>query len=450
MKRPNRRRFEPSPKRNERNRAAALLAVFLLFLAGYLFVITRPGLLAEIDSTVISALSGLVSIGIGVLVTTFSFVFVALSLVSAQFSPRIVRHFWHADRFRFFFLWSSVLVLAYCFVIQFTPYPRLHLLGLVLGGYQTFVLFPVFLGYLADNINAASITKNIADRTVDEVARAYELKPGAYEAHRERGVVRSTKSGFLENIDSLRLAAVFAEIRARDPEARLIISNYVGSFIEIASPLAHIEPPVAINENLEANIAACFSVHKFRSYTNDIEYGIRQLVDIAIKAISPAINDPTTCVNCIHQLGVILKEIAVREDHSTLYNQMCEAGVFLKEPSFEQYLDDAYDQIYQWGRRDHVVVRNIVSVLNDILSAVPDVGRVATVVKEVDEMELGWLIDGKGDDRFGLREYRNYARKSLAAFYTAAGERSAELGEMSLSSRSKQTAKRYEESIEVF
>ena len=117
-----------------------------LFLVGWAFFVRDQNVFSMAEPMMRAALSSWVSIGITILVTTFSFVFVALSLVSVQFSPRIVRHFWHRDRFRALFLWSSIAVCAFCFVIQFTENSSLHALGLFLGAYQTFVLFPLFLG----------------------------------------------------------------------------------------------------------------------------------------------------------------------------------------------------------------------------------------------------------------------------------------------------------------
>jgi uncharacterized membrane protein len=442
-------RFSRYPIRSERERAVVLLSVLGLFLAVYVFIATRQDILDKIDSTVVAAITSFVSIGIAVLVTTFSFVFVALSLVSMQFSPRVVRHFWHADRFRFVFLWSSVAVFAFCFFVQFFNVPRLHLLGLVIGSYQIFVLFPVFLGYLADNINAASITKNISDRTVGEIATAYELRPDSYIEARENGIVVSRSSGFFENLHVEKLIKVFSEVKRENSDVRLNVSNYAGSFIEVGSPLAYFHPPVAINEQTANRLAGCFSLNKFRSYENDIDYGIRQLVDIGIKAISPAVNDPTTCVNCIHQIGVIVKELTVREDNSKLNKRLKNIGIIIKEPSYEQFLDDAFDQIYQFGRRDHVIVHTIIGVLAEIIPAAPTVERAETLVNEIDEMELTSLLDHASESQFALREYRNYARKSLIKFYSAAAQKFETLGRLDRRDELNAVKKKYEDSFEV-
>lgn len=403
-----------------------------LFLIGWAFFINNQTLFSRAEPMMRAALSAWVSIGITILVTTFSFVFVALSLVSVQFSPRIVRHFWHRDRYRALFLWSSIAVCAFCFAIQFTENPSLHALGLFLGAYQTFVLFPLFLGYLADNLNAATITKNIADRTVAEIDGVYDLIPLDPVVDASDGIVTSEKSGFLEKIDADLLKQVSDRIARTHPDSSIRVANYLGSFIEVGSPLVTIEPPMVIDDDIEALARKCFSIQKFRSFEQDVEYGVRQLVDIGIKAISPAVNDPTTCVNCIHYLGVIIKELSARELTSRAAKDLAAHRIRLKEPSFEQYVDDAFDQIYHFGRNDHVIVRTLIGVLAEITASVCDIDRLRVLAKEVAEMELSTLARGEDQQRFGTAEHRNYVRKSLVSFYAAAATRAEALAESGL------------------
>lgn len=369
----------------------------------------------------------MIGVGITVLVTTFSFVFVALSLVSVQFSPRVVRHFWHGDRFRLLFLWAFIGIFGFLFVVQFVGSVALHLLAVLLAAYGVFVLFPSFLSYLADNLNAASITHNIANRTLEEIDRDFvRLDETVYQPG---SAVCSEKSGFLENVDADRLSAAVSRLRRDNPDAVLHVSNYLGSFVEVGSPLAVIEPETELSERTKNEIRESFVLHKFRSLDQDIEYGIRQLVDIGVKAISPAVNDPTTCVNCIHYLGVIMKELAGRELRSIKSLEVEKRGIYLKEPTFEQYIDDAFDQIYQFGRRDHVIVRTMISVLTEILSASPDLERAAVVVKELSDMELQGLYKAEPASPFPLIENRDYVRKALTRFYGAAAQRFDDFGD---------------------
>ena len=438
----------PVPIRTDRDRAILLVSILAVFLIGWAVFINAQSIFTLAEPMMRAALSAWVSIGVTILVTTFSFVFVALSLVSVQFSPRIVRHFWHRDRFRALFLWSSVVVCAFCFVIQFTENSSLHALGLFLGAYQTFVLFPLFLGYLADNLNAATITKSIADRTVTEIDGVYELVSDESAVEVADGIVVSERNGFLENIDADLLIRASGRLAKEHPESSIGVTNYLGSFIEVGSTLVTIEPPVSIDSELEDLVLKSFSIQKFRSFDQDVEYGIRQLVDIGIKAISPAVNDPTTCVNCIHYLGVIIKELAGRDLTSKTAKDLAKHRISVKEPSFEQFVDDAFDQIYHFGRRDHVIVRTLIGVLAEIAASVADAERLKTLAREIAEMELSELGKPDGETAFETAEQRNFVRKSLVAFYRTAATRADAIGESDLAADYRNLQTNYSDAIE--
>ena len=438
--------------RNRRflNRALFLLFVLAAFLAFYFLAIfgLTDDELSRIYSTMPGALNSLVAIGVAVLVTTFSFVFVALSLVSVQFSPRVVRQFWHSDPFRWFFLWAYVGIFAACFLIQFLDAPRLQLLTVVLGVYLIFVLFPVFLTYLANNLNAATIVQVIARRTLIEIVDQYEpVTPSAREDQSER--VSSKKSGYLEHIDVERLSAEFSRIRKKHPNATLQVSNYLGSFIEVSSTLAVITPRVGLDRRTESALRRCFNMGRFRSIDQDIGYGIRQLVDIAIKAISPAVNDPTTCVNCLHYLGVIIKSLALRESRSIIAKRLEKDGVFIREPKFERYVDDAFDQIYQWGRRDVVVVRAMLNTLSDIISVLIDAEKCEVIANQVGNMELDYLLDKAAESPITLIEHRNRLRRTLRRFCKTAATQFAKCGQPERANAFRQTAERLAASMEL-
>ena len=437
--------------RNRRflNRALMLLFILVAFLALYslaLFIMPEDDL-SRIYATLPGALNTLVATGVAVLVTTFSFVFVALSLVSVQFSPRVVRQFWHGDPFRRFFLWAYIVVFAGCFLIQFFDAPRLQLFAAVLGFYLIFVLFPAFLTYLANNLNAATIVQSIARRTVIEIVDQYEPL-AATEREDDSVRIRSTKSGYLEHIDIPQLEAEFARIRKRHPDSTLQVSNYLGSFIEVSSTLARITPQVDLDKQSETALRKSFHMGRFRSIDQDIGYGIRQLVDIAIKAISPAVNDPTTCINCLHYLGVIIKSLALREPQSITSKRLEKNGIFLREPKFERYVDDAFDQIYHWGRRDPIIVRAMLNTLSDIASVITDTEKCEVIAREVDDMELNYLFDRTKESPIALTEHRNQVRRSLERFCVTAAGQFAKFGQPDRERSFRDSAERIAASVE--
>jgi uncharacterized membrane protein len=129
-------------------------------------------------------------------------------------------------------------------------------------------------------------------------------------------------------------------------------------------------------------------VAQFRSHTQDINFGVRKLVDIAIKAISPAVNDPTTCLNCIDQIGEIAKELAVKEFPSADSRTLGSKKIQINEFNFEEFIDFCYDQIFQWGKQDPTVVKRIIRSIRIILPLVNNPFNLKILIQQVEEMDL--------------------------------------------------------------
>jgi uncharacterized membrane protein len=250
-------------------------------------------------------LSTLASIVATLVVTTFSFVFVALQLASVQFSPRIIRSFFEYDHFSRFFLWSFLACVGYLMGLQYFGlsdasliYPKFGIVG---SFYLILLVFPLFIHHVVDNINASSITQNIAKRTIKEINALYEVADSQLNKSGEI-LILNKESGYLDSILYKKLFKIIPE----NNQSKVLIKPHVGSFVLEGMPLVEIECLESEQDFYQQNLAKIanqFIISKFRSYEQDIPFGIRQLVDIAIKAISPAVNDPTTALNCIDYLG---------------------------------------------------------------------------------------------------------------------------------------------------
>jgi uncharacterized membrane protein len=107
----------------------------------------------------------------------------------------------------------------------------------------------------------------------------------------------------------------------------------------------------------------------------DVEFGVLQIVDIALKAISPAVNDPTTAINCVDQLSRILIRFASREPPAPLlYDPPGVMRVSMQWIDFPQLMDSAFDQIRLYAQTDYAVSLRILRALEDIASATFDSG----------------------------------------------------------------------------
>lgn len=384
----------------------------------------RPGQEGTLLDGFLTALAGILTT---IVVTTFSFVFVALQLASVQFSPRIIRSFFEYDQFSRFFLWSFLACVAYLMGLQYFGWSDASLIypkfGIVGGFYLIILVFPLFIHHIIGNINASSITQNIALRTVREIDTLYDALPSIGTTDT---IIRITSpiSGYLDSLRYKKLADIFPQ----DPQARMDVRPHIGSFVIQGGILAEIKCPSEQKPlffPLLKEIEACFVVDKFRSYKQDIPFGIRQLVDIAIKAISPAVNDPTTSLNCIDYLGTIIEKAALSETISKEARLLTQKNIFIREFSFEQLVDLAFDQIYFWGREDYIVVRHIIKTITNLVPFMPSSDKLLVMIHQVDDLELQYLHTLTANfatsygGSFARREHRNSLRTHLSEFYEA-------------------------------
>jgi uncharacterized membrane protein len=144
----------------------------------------------------------------------------------------------------------------------------------------------------------------------------------------------------------------------------------------------------------------------------DVEFGVLQIVDIALKAISPAVNDPTTAINCVDQLSRILIRFVSREQpESLLYEPPGVPRVAIEWIDFDRLLDSAFEQIRMYSKADVAVSLRLLRALGDIAAGAPAKYRPSLV-------ELGRRIVSGCAQTLSEDEMRRL-RVRLAAFEEA-------------------------------
>lgn len=348
----------------------------------------------------------LLSVLIGALVTIvtimFSAVLVALQLASAQFSPRITRSFFRENRPVQTAFYLFLMGIAYCLAVKFTfstakmafHYPALPVIGAVFGFFLISFVLPRFVFFIADAINVASISNEIAKRTLREISLLYGTEKWA-EGDPETAVlskkpdgclpIKMKDFGFLDEI----LTEKLSEIARKHPDHAFFTEVLVGNFISPGEAVAFVKTPNGqpITAKMEAEIRAVFKLSRFRNYHHDVLLGVRQLVDIGIKAISPAVNDPTTCVNCLHYLGLIVGHFAEGQPVS-LSARAAPENLRLREFSFQILVNSAFDQIYQWGKHDPVVVTQLLNTLTDLSKNLKNPLCKGVIAKQFDDFKI--------------------------------------------------------------
>jgi uncharacterized membrane protein len=147
----------------------------------------------------------------------------------------------------------------------------------------------------------------------------------------------------------------------------------VGHFVPAGVALFSASPEERIDEQRIRQLRSAFDVGPTRTLQQDIEFGVIQIVDIGLKAISPAVNDPSTAITCIDQLGRILIRFVSRNIPASL---LCDpphvVRVIVPWISAESLFDTAFEQIRHYAVSDIVVSLRLLRALDDIASTCGD------------------------------------------------------------------------------
>jgi uncharacterized membrane protein len=387
----------------------------------------------------------LASVLIAILLTTFSVVFVVMQLASSQFSPRILRHFLYSDiRIQQFIGWF-LGALAFIFIPQIlaialnSSYLQLSVIvALVINGYSILVSFPGIISHLSDNMNISALTHRIKQEVLNEIAIAYPSNWQKGDAltyqryYRDRtkdyvNLVWSGNSGYLSQVNYNRFQDFVQTLASGNDLSAISIYQkpIVGEFVlaQVTSMLNIVfDTPVTPlqKDQILAHWVKfeqeVFVVNKYRSYTQDINFGVRKLVDIGIKAISPAVNDPTTCINCIDYLGEIVRTLAIKKFPTSRALALRTNRIYVNEFDFDELVDFCFGQIQQWGKHDPIIIKRIVSTLRAILTCVQNPFHLSVLIREVEDMELERVYSPANEKKNFTKEQIQTIQGELSKF----------------------------------
>jgi uncharacterized membrane protein len=304
---------------------------------------------------------------ITVLGLVFSITIVALTLASTQFGPRILRNFvrdWGTQVTLGTFVATSVYAIIALGSIghgargDYVPHLGITVaLALVLASLGVLIYF---IHHIAKSIQLpqviASIAGDLAVAIRAEVARPEPLGRSQAEAglsvsellHRmdEHGdVLPAPRSGYLQFVAYDTLVAI-----ASDADAVIRLLYRPGHFVVEGLPLATVWPPEAA-AGVAKRLERGHVTGPHRTLTQDLAFAIDQLVEIAIRALSPAVNDTFTALACIDWLGDGLCKLTSVWNPNTVHrDHHARVRVIAAEVHYERFVERAFDKIRQAGR----------------------------------------------------------------------------------------------------
>jgi uncharacterized membrane protein len=327
----------------------------------------------QVAQTILAAIATSIMTVVSIL---FAMLLMTLTLASTQFSPRILVSFVR-DRITQWTLGIFLGTFSFCmatlpavrslprpFVPVATVLTAMLLALMCVGG------LILFINHISQSISVNHIVDRIARETelvIDELMPhprgPLELPEHAapFRQAQERFII-SRRSGYIRFVD-----VAFLVECAKSYGVQIVLERRVGHFVPAGVPIMRVLEAGRVTPEREDHLLSAFDIGSARTMQQDVEFGIIQIVDVALRAISPAVNDPSTAISCIDQLGRILIRWASRAPPRTyLHAPPHVLRVVVPWIGFEGLFDTAFEQIRHYSKSDIAVSLRLIRAFDDI------------------------------------------------------------------------------------
>lgn len=357
---------------------------------------------------------------------TFSLTVVTLQLASGQFSPRLLRSFVR-DRLVHGTLALFLGTFTYSLSVlrsvrsqgglqeQFVP--RVSVTFAFVLSVASIMGLVLFLAHMVRQIRVETMLRNTHDEASATARRVLPDRPNVPAPTVEPpagmpALVMAVDSGFLVRVDESELLQA-----ALDLDAVIRVDVPPGGSMIRGVPVASVwsltgaAPQTSLADDALERIAGTLRNGFERTAAQDIGFGLRQLTDVALKALSPGVNDPTTAVHALGHSSALLCEFASRDtSDQVLHDDRGHVRVILTRPSLAALLDLVVSQPCHYGAADAAVMRRILQLLRELAwsvsridppsdhdreSVLAELSRVWTVVsaQDFDQVDMAELSD---------------------------------------------------------
>ena len=313
----------------------------------------------------------------------FSLTLSTLAQVSSQYTSRLLRNFMR-DRSNQVVMGFFVSIFVYCLVVLRTIrggdervfVPSLAVaFGLLLALVSIGMLI-FFIHHIASSIQAANVIGGAAQETEKTFDKLFPKELGkaatpAEETDLTAGPalrwvpIAAHESGYIQGIDEEALLA-FAQETNGVVRMEYAIGSYVTKGAVLVSAAGYEVGNALPDKDVAQRLNDCYSLGNQRTLDQDAGFGLRQLVDIALKALSPGINDTSTAVMAIDRLGSLLVLLAGRDLGSPVRAEGGQVRVIARRPDFASYLATAFDQVRTNAMADEAIYIRLLVALHTV------------------------------------------------------------------------------------
>jgi uncharacterized membrane protein len=341
------------------------------------FVAARP----EGSLTILSVMAGSM---IGVAATVFSITIAAVAYASGNYGPRLLTNFME-DRGNQFSLATLIGTFVYAVVVLravrvadeaagsasagFVPQASLVVAYLLMGLCVAVLVY--FLNHIPSSIRINIVLEGIGHRLLRTIRDIYPEEGSYREPEPSRGgePLNAWAPGYVQLIDFKELEQI-----ARDKDCVLSLRVRTGDFVHRGLPLLNVEG--AEPEVIQTSIRDCVTIGPVRTPEQDPQFLIDELVEIALRALSPGINDPFTALNALHWLGAATSEIARRDlRRNVCKDKAKDCPVLPCADDFEHFVQRGFGGIRSGAASSPIAAQVMLDVLENAATPITDMAR---------------------------------------------------------------------------
>jgi uncharacterized membrane protein len=363
---------------------------------------------------------------------TFSMTLVALALASSQYTSRILRNFM-GSRATQITLGVFASIFTYCLIVLrsirggdpgFVPSAAvLFAFFLALAGVVVLIFF---IHHIASSIQAVSIIASVAQETNAAMDRVFPEMQGREPDVAEDAVgeqvlapldertwypVPAQVSGYIQGVDEDAILDL-----ARNHRTIVRMERGVGAFAVEGAVLASLALTYPPDQETIAALNRAYSISRHRTIEWDPAFGIRQIVDIALKALSPGVNDTSTAVMCVDYLTAILARLSGRCYPPSHRYEGDALRVIASVPTFEALLAEAFDQIRGSAEGNVAIIARMLGAIDTLGSLTVNPSHQRALDQQVQGIaELADRTLPAPQDRARIERRLDHVREALRA-----------------------------------
>jgi len=323
-----------------------------------------------------SALETIVTMTLSFLVFTFGSLLVAVQVAGGQYTPRVIATIFLSNKVVRACVGLFVVTLFFALrtlVEMDKTVEQLNTAVSVLLGLTSVVVFLFLIDYAARMLRPVSIVARVGELGLGVIRSVYPAPTG--QTHRKeataqrpplaRTVVNMGASGVVLAVRVKQLVSL-----AHGVDGLIEVVPQVGDFLAADEPLFHLYGGAGAISDAELRATVALGVE--RTMEQDPSFAFRILVDIAIKALSAAINDPTTAVLAIDQLHRLLRRVGLQDLRGERFEDtLGQTRVIFRTPNWEDYVHLACTEIRHCGVGSIQIARRLRAMLENLTQTLP-------------------------------------------------------------------------------